>query len=214
MKSKNIDVQEVSDFTRFPEILNGRVKTLHPKIFGGILHLPDLENETPEEIQPITTVIVNLYPFFEKKTIENIDIGGVSLIRAAAKNYKYVTVLTNPNQYDEFLENYPQNITEKYRHGSAQEAFKLTSLYDSEISNWFSGTPLKYGCNPYQKQASISSRNNVPFEILNGSPGYINMTDAINSWYLVNEIKQSINMPAAASFKHVDPAHVSNRKHY
>ena len=209
LKSKNIHVQEVSNFTGFPEILNGRVKTLHPKIFGGILHLPDLENQTPEEIEPITVIIVNLYPFFDKKTIENIDIGGVSLIRAAAKNYKYVTVLTNPNQYDEFLENYPHNITEEYRHRLAQEAFKLTALYDSEISNWFSGIPLKYGCNPYQKQASISSHGNMPFEILNGSPGYINILDAINSWYLVNEIKHSINMSAAASFKHVSPAGVS-----
>jgi len=133
LRSHNIEVKEVSDFTGFPEILNGRVKTLHPKIFGGVLHLP---NNT-DNIQPISIVIVNLYPFFEKKTIENIDIGGVSLIRAAAKNYKYVTVLTNPNQYDTFLQNYPYNITEEYRYSLATEAFKLTARYDSEISNWF-----------------------------------------------------------------------------
>ncbi|KAB2840901.1 MAG: bifunctional phosphoribosylaminoimidazolecarboxamide formyltransferase/IMP cyclohydrolase, partial [Melioribacteraceae bacterium] len=116
IKENNISCTEVADFTKFPEIFSGRVKTLQPTIFGGILmrrdNNQDLKEASENNVVPIDIVCVNLYPFPQvvKRTdidvetkIENIDIGGPSLIRAASKNYKFVSVLTNPNQYDEFL---------------------------------------------------------------------------------------------------------------
>lgn len=232
-----INVTSVENYTQFSEILGGRVKTLHPKIFGGILHLPEYEEEIEKnQISPISTVIVNLYPFEKvieedneniSKCIENIDIGGVSLIRAAAKNYKYVSVLTDPSQYIEFLQRYPDNITLEYRKELAIKAFEKTSQYDTIINKWFLKDSesqrktrnyeiqynLKYGCNPHQKNTKIlrnlDSDIDFPFKILNGNPGYINILDAINSWYLVSEVNESLDKECAASFKHVSPAGVS-----
>jgi phosphoribosylaminoimidazolecarboxamide formyltransferase/IMP cyclohydrolase len=175
-----IPVIKVADFTNSPEILGGRVKTLHPKIHGGILakrtdeeHKNDIE---ANNLELIDLVVVNLYPF--KKTIakgsqwdeaiENIDIGGPSMIRSAAKNHKDVSVLVDPSQYKEFLEECKKGeLKESYKAKLALEAFQHTADYDTAISNWISKErglqsslyiqsyplikTLRYGENPHQK---------------------------------------------------------------
>ena len=146
-----IPVIKVADFTNSPEILGGRVKTLHPKIHGGILakrtdeeHKRDIETNS---LELIDLVVVNLYPF--KKTvdqgakwedaIENIDIGGPSMIRSAAKNHKDVSVLVDPSQYQEFLKECKKEVLdESYKAKLAFEAFQHTADYDTAISNWIS----------------------------------------------------------------------------
>ncbi len=175
-----IPVIKVADFTNSPEILGGRVKTLHPKIHGGILakrsneeHKRDIE---ANDLELIELVVVNLYPF--KKTveqgskwedaIENIDIGGPSMIRSAAKNHKDVSVLVDPSQYQNFLEEIKKGeLKESYKAKLALEAFQHTADYDAAISNWISREKglqsskyiesypliktLRYGENPHQK---------------------------------------------------------------
>ncbi len=175
-----IPVVKVSDFTNSPEILGGRVKTLHPKIHGGIL-AKRTDNEHKKDIvenhlELIDLVVVNLYPF--KKTIEkgakwedaieNIDIGGPSMIRSAAKNHKDVSVLVDPSQYQEFLEESKKGgLNESFKAKLAFEAFQHTADYDTSISNWISKEKslqsskyiksypliktLRYGENPHQK---------------------------------------------------------------
>ena len=175
-----IPVIKVADFTNSPEILGGRVKTLHPKIHGGILAKRDDEKHKKEieayNLELIDLVVVNLYPF--KKTIaqgskwedaiENIDIGGPSMIRSAAKNHKDVSVLVDPKQYKEFLEERNKGeLNESYKAKLAFEAFQHTADYDTAISNWISKEKdlrslkyiesypliktLRYGENPHQK---------------------------------------------------------------
>jgi phosphoribosylaminoimidazolecarboxamide formyltransferase/IMP cyclohydrolase len=145
---------EISAYTGFPEIMDGRVKTLHPKVHGGILNIRD-NNEHQNAmhslgIQHIDMIIVNLYPFKEvvskgctfEEAIENIDIGGPSMIRAAAKNYKYVTVVVDPEDYPRVMENMKQNngnTTEDLRFYLAKKVFFFTSDYDSAIYTYLSG---------------------------------------------------------------------------
>jgi len=153
LQAEGIPVTKVSEYTGSPEILNGRVKTLHPKIHGGILAqrgnpLHDIDREA-NEIGLIDIVAVNLYPFKETvakhdvtfdEAIENIDIGGPSMVRSAAKNHKDVTVLTNPNQYGIFLDALKGNISsvtvEQLRSQFAVEAFRHTAEYDAAITAW------------------------------------------------------------------------------
>ena len=152
--AEGIPVTKVSDYTGSPEILNGRVKTLHPKIHGGILAqrgnpVHDMDRNA-NEIGLIDIVAVNLYPFKETvakpdvtlaEAIENIDIGGPSMVRSAAKNYKDVAVLTNPNQYGIYLDSIKGNISikpETLRKQFMLEAFKHTAEYDATISEWMS----------------------------------------------------------------------------
>ena len=153
LEAEGIPVTKVSDYTGSPEILNGRVKTLHPKIHGGILAqrgnpAHDLDRKA-NEIGLIDIVAVNLYPFKETvakpdvtfaEAIENIDIGGPSMVRSAAKNYKDVAVLTNPGQYGIFLDALKGNIQsisiDGLRKQFAFEAFKHTAEYDAAISDW------------------------------------------------------------------------------
>lgn len=145
---------EISSYTGFPEIMDGRVKTLHPKIHGGILNIrDDNKHQMSMEslgIKHIDMVIVNLYPFKEviskgctfEEAIENIDIGGPSMIRAAAKNYKYVTVVVDPEDYLKVIENMKQNngeTTEELRFYLAKKVYSLTSDYDSAIHSYLSG---------------------------------------------------------------------------
>ena len=145
----DIAVMKVSDHTGFPEILGGRVKTLHPKIHGGILakRKDEVHDADREEfdIGLIDIVAVNLYPFKETiakpdvtwdDAIENIDIGGPTMVRSAAKNHAYVSILTNPKQYDEFLVALDQGKVSELRPRLAQEAFNHTAEYDTAISNW------------------------------------------------------------------------------
>ncbi len=152
LKENKIKVTEVSDYTKFPEMLDGRVKTLHPKIHGGILGRRDIpeHNETMKnhEIDAIDLVIVNLYPFEEtikqkgcslELAIENIDIGGPAMIRSAAKNYQHVGVLTNPNDYKSFTEEIEKNqgsISLDFSFSLAKKAFEVTSTYDLAINNY------------------------------------------------------------------------------
>ena len=152
IQAEGIPVTKVSEYTGSPEILNGRVKTLHPKIHGGILAqrgnaAHDLDRGA-NEIGLIDIVAVNLYPFKEtvakpdvtlSDAIENIDIGGPSMVRSAAKNYKDVAVLTNPGQYGIYLDSIKGNISikpETLRTQFMKEAFKHTAEYDAAISAW------------------------------------------------------------------------------
>ena len=145
----DIAVMKVSEYTGSPEILSGRVKTLHPKVHGGILarrgdpnHAIDMKSNG---IEFIDVVAVNLYPFKETvakpdvtwdDAIENIDIGGPTMVRSAAKNHAYVSILTNPKQYDEFLVALDEGKVSELRPRLAQEAFQHTAEYDTAISNW------------------------------------------------------------------------------
>ena len=146
-----IPVTYVSDVTKFPEIMDGRVKTLNPYIHGGILAVRDNQSHVAQmqkfNIQPIDLVVVNLYPFRETiekpnvtlaEAVENIDIGGPAMIRAAAKNFKFVTVVVNPKHYDEVAEMIGKDgcTTGKFRMQLAQEAFCHTSHYDDCIQEY------------------------------------------------------------------------------
>jgi len=158
LQAAGIPVMRVSEYTGSPEIMNGRVKTLHPKIHGGILSQrgnPSHElDRKANEIGLIDIVAVNLYPFKEtvakpdvtfEEAIENIDIGGPSMVRSAAKNHKDVAVLTNPGQYGIFLDALNENISisvEGLRKQFAYEAFKHTAEYDAAISDWMEGRLL------------------------------------------------------------------------
>ena len=126
----------IHTLTEFPEILGGRVKTLHPKIYGGILADLDKQSHTEQidsySIPIFSVVIVNLYPFEKQNNIENIDIGGVSLMRASAKNYKHVSILSNPIQYQYFITDY-EHLGINHNKILAQAAFKHTSEYDKLI---------------------------------------------------------------------------------
>eukprot|EP00286_Rhodomonas_abbreviata_P019400 CAMPEP_0181298410 /NCGR_PEP_ID=MMETSP1101-20121128/5764_1 /TAXON_ID=46948 /ORGANISM="Rhodomonas abbreviata, Strain Caron Lab Isolate" /LENGTH=603 /DNA_ID=CAMNT_0023403423 /DNA_START=218 /DNA_END=2029 /DNA_ORIENTATION=+ len=239
LKDAGLPVTDVSDYTGFPEMMDGRVKTLHPKVHGGLLALrgnPDHEKAlTDHGIDKIDLLVVNLYPFqatvakgasFET-CVENIDIGGPAMIRAAAKNYPSVTTVTSTTQYAKIIEELKTNngcTTLKTRRSMSAAAYAHCSAYDSAVSTWFAAQneeepavttrayelafPLKYGCNPHQLPANIYSMNGaaLPFKVLNGKPGYINLLDALNSWALVKEVKEALGLPAASSFKHVSPA--------
>jgi len=149
LKKAEIPVTTVSEYTGSPEILSGRVKTLHPRVHGGILakrgdpnHDIDLKANS---IQLIDVVAVNLYPFQATVTkadvtwdeaIENIDIGGPTMVRSAAKNHAYVSILTNPEQYEMFVDALKDNTVAELRPQLALEAFKHTAEYDAAISKW------------------------------------------------------------------------------
>ena len=227
-------IKDVESLTKFPEILNGRVKTLHPNILGGILCDKDNDSHNDDikkhNIQKIDLIVANLYPFQNtisgNKTysdiIENIDIGGATMIRAAAKNYKDTCILIDPSQYDEYIKRFRKNeITLDYKRKLAATAFSHIADYDNNISEFFNPGQkhyifnkkyeLKYGINPTNTKSSVCSDNNaeLPFKILNGHPGYINFLDAIGSWRLVNELTMALGTPACASFKHTIPAGVA-----
>ena len=153
LESIGVTPIEVGAYTGFPEIMDGRVKTLHPKVHGGILNIRD----NPEHqkamqdhgISHIDMIVVNLYPFIEvvskgctfEDAIENIDIGGPSMIRAAAKNFKYVTVVVDPEDYAKVIQNMTENdgeTTEEMRFYLAKKVFALTSAYDRAITEYLS----------------------------------------------------------------------------
>uniref|UniRef100_A0A7S0AY96 MGS-like domain-containing protein n=1 Tax=Pyrodinium bahamense TaxID=73915 RepID=A0A7S0AY96_9DINO len=232
-------VQDVADYTGSPEILDGRVKTLHPKVHGGLLAARGNAKHEAEmaehSIRGIDLVIVNLYPFVQAvqkggdfaTCIENIDIGGPAMIRASAKNNNSVAIVTSPTQYPELIRQMTESggsTSLAFRRNLAAAAYALTAAYDASVSGWFAGQvssppaaqpvtfhverPLKYGCNPHQNPAALCSLagGKLPFEVMSGTPGYINLLDAVNAWQLVHELAQASGMPAAASFKHVSPA--------
>lgn len=156
LKAENIPAIEISDYTGFPEMMDGRVKTLHPKVHGGILARRDIDQEVMEkhDIPPIDLVVVNLYPFEATvanpdcdlpTAIENIDIGGPTMLRAAAKNNRFVSVVVNPNEYDEIIELLKNNggaLTQNKRFDLAVKTYEHTAAYDGAIANYL-GTKLK-----------------------------------------------------------------------
>lgn len=217
IESQGIPCEAVEELTTYPSILGGRVKTLHPKVFGGILARRDVEKDaeqlTEYQIPEIDLVIVDLYPFEatvsagadEKNVIEKIDIGGISLIRAAAKNYKDVVILASQDQYMPFLELINQNGAEttlEERRWFAKEAFAVTSHYDSAIFNYFDGEdasafrftangskPLRYGENPHQKGYFFGQFNEM-FEQLHGKEiSYNNLLDIDAAVNLINDFE-------------------------
>jgi len=232
MRDADIDIRNVSDYTGAPEMLGGRVKTLHPAVHGGILatdSASDAFDLLHQDYRPIRFVVANLYPFVKtinkcdvifEEAVDQIDIGGVALLRAAAKNHAHVTVIVDPRDYEwvlkEMEESPDHSLCLESRQKLGLKAFCHTAEYDVAISDYFklnfdddkSVLPLRYGMNPHQKPAKAYLPNNkpLPFKVLNGSPGFINLCDALNAWQLVRELKQSLDLPAAASFKHVSPA--------
>ncbi|HEM55179.1 MAG TPA: bifunctional phosphoribosylaminoimidazolecarboxamide formyltransferase/IMP cyclohydrolase [Thermodesulfobium narugense] len=189
LKSFDFPVIEVSEYTHFPEILGGRVKTLHPIIFGGILAQRDNPNHIQQikNLDTIDIVVVNLYPFLEtlnrgapiEEIIEMIDIGGVALIRAAAKNYKDVLVLVDPDDYKKTIELLRNNtMTLEYRKYLAAKAFQHTASYDSHIAAYLSEDlfreqftltgkrvqSLRYGENPHQKAFLYKTEDGYPLD--------------------------------------------------
>ncbi|KAK7512273.1 bifunctional purine biosynthesis protein ADE17 [Phyllosticta citriasiana] len=223
-------VEDISALTKAPEMLGGRVKTLHPAVHGGLLarEIPsDQQDLADQNIQKIDFCVCNLYPFQETvskvnvtipEAVEDIDIGGVTLLRAAAKNHSRVTILSDPEDYHDFLIELEQkgDISEQKRQLYALKAFSHTADYDTAISDFFrkqyagdglQQVTLRYGTNPHQKPAAAFVRDgHLPFKVLGGAPGYVNLLDALNAWPLVKELKNALGLPAAASFKHVSPA--------
>ncbi len=228
----NIPVNEVSDFTGFPEIFEGRVKTLHPKIFGGILfrrdNTDDIIQSENNSIAPIDIVCVNLYPFVQTirkenvsldEVIENIDIGGPSLVRAAAKNYRYVSVLTSPEQYSSFIAELEDgNISLKTRESLAVAAFSYTSNYDTYIANYLErkfqsessylrineklNRKLRYGENPHQTAEVFGSFDEY-FEVLHGKEiSYNNILDLVAAI----ELSEELGKNSCTIIKHNNPA--------
>lgn len=240
-----LPVQGVSELTGFPEILDGRVKTLHPKIHGGILarrELPAHRQQLAEHgIAPIDLVAVNLYPFAAtvakagvtlEEAIENIDIGGPTMVRAAAKNYRHVTVVVNPARYPEILKELAEKgeTSEATRFALAVEAFNHTAYYDAVISRWLAARSqesplfpenlvlpytkietLRYGENPHQQAAFYREPHPLPGTVatakqLHGKAlSFNNLNDLNAAWELVREFDE----PAAVAVKHTNPCGVA-----
>jgi len=195
----------VEDITGYPSILGGRVKTLHPKVFGGILARRELQLDMEEikqyEIPLFDLVMVDLYPFeetvanggSESEIIEKIDIGGVSLIRAAAKNHAYTTILSHPTQYPEFLKLYGSgngSLSIEQRKHFASLAFQVTSNYDSTIADWFNGKQvysLRYGENPHQTGQFKGNLEQIFQKHQGKELSYNNLLDVDAALSLLNE---------------------------
>ena len=244
IKKNGFKCTEVSDYTKFKEMLNGRVKTLHPKIHSGILN--DRSNKKHQiemkknKFKNIDLIIVNFYPFQEtllkkngpKKIVENIDIGGPTMVRAAAKNFKDVAVITDIKDYQNLIDQLKRNYGStdlKFRKLMASKAFGLTAYYDSMVSNWFnkdlgisfpdrkviSGKKfdqLRYGENPHQ-QSSIYVNdikdNDIGLKKIAGKKlSYNNYNDIFSSL----EILGSLNKSGTVIIKHANPSGVCINK--
>jgi phosphoribosylaminoimidazolecarboxamide formyltransferase/IMP cyclohydrolase len=241
LKQANIKVTDVSDYTGFPEMMDGRVKTLHPKIHGGLLALrenPDhMDQAKNNNIEMIDMVVVNLYPFEEtvkkdisfEETIEMIDIGGPSMIRSAAKNFKHVIVLTDPNDYQMVLDKLKngEDLTIEEKKNLAKKVFERTAIYDSIISNYLENEDLpkniifpfnkiqnlRYGENPHQrgafyKEPILNETSMANAKQLWGKElSYNNIFDGDGALELVKEFKN----PAVSVIKHANPCGVVER---
>ena len=236
---------ELSKYTGFKEMLDGRVKTLHPKIHAGILH--DRQNKkhknemSKQNFPAIDLIIVNFYPFQRivlnsknpKKIVENIDIGGPTMVRAAAKNFKNVTIVTNRNDYGSLikeLENFKGKTSLKFRELMSSKAFGLTAYYDAMIANWFNKKlniefperktifgrklqKLRYGENPHQ-QSSIYVNDyddkKLGFSQIHGKDlSYNNYNDMFASLEILNSLKKNA---VTVIIKHANPCGVSENK--
>ncbi len=231
-----IKVTPVEEITSYPSILGGRVKTLHPKVFGGILGRRDNESDLKEmaqfEIPEIDLVIVDLYPFdetvkagkSEEEIIEKIDIGGISLIRAAAKNFKDTLVVSSKNDYDNLLSLLQDKggvTNTEERKLFAAKAFMLSSHYDTLIFNYFNrsfgfevykkselkGKVLRYGENPHQRGIFYGDLEEI-FDILNGKElSYNNLVDVDAAVHLIAEFEE----PTVAIMKHTNSCGLASR---
>ncbi len=235
LKISGISVTPVSSLTDYPEILNGRVKTLHPKLLGGILGTKDNEVELEKmEIQSIGLVVVNLYPFEEitskphelKDAIENIDIGGVTLLRAAAKNYREVIVVSSPSDYEVVAQAIVNNdVTSELRKNLAKKAFAHTARYDIAISNYLSSDEkfpssfflafdnpqdLRYGENWHQEARYYLEPGKNPFfkQIHGKVVSFNNLVDFYAAIGSLSEHKD----PACAIIKHTSPCGFATAK--
>ncbi len=236
IKDLGIAVIPVEDLTSYPSILGGRVKTLHPKVFGGILNRQDNESDVAEmkeyEIPQIDIVIVDLYPFektvasgaSEADIIEKIDIGGISLIRAAAKNFKDVLCVSSVDDYSEFLELLSENngtTSLEDRKKFAGKSFQVSSHYDTAIFNFFNtedksfkqsfnkGKELRYGENPHQKGTFFGDFEAI-FDQLHGKElSYNNLLDVDAAVNLMNEFKN--DDPTFAILKHNNACGLAQR---
>ena len=237
IRELNIPVIPVEEVTSYPSILGGRVKTLHPKVFGGILNRQDHEGDVLEleeyKIPQIDLVIVDLYPFektvasgaSEQDIVEKIDIGGISLIRAAAKNFKDTFILSSMNQYEEFLALYKENegaTLLKDRKRFASKAFHISSHYDTAIFNYFNdeevvykasesiSKTLRYGENPHQKGYFFGDLDAM-FDKLHGKElSYNNLLDIDAAVNLMNEFTGEA--PTFAILKHNNACGFAQRK--
>lgn len=244
LQDAGIPVTKVSDYTGSPEILGGRVKTLHPRIHGGILSRRNRSQDADElaanDIRPIDLVAVNLYPFEQTiaqsgvtvaEAIEQIDIGGPTLLRAAAKNFAYVTVLCNPDRYGDYLQELRDRSGEtslEFRQARAAEGFALTMTYDRAISAYFerlqspgdrphiftlSGTPhqtLRYGENPHQP-ATWYATGEIGWtgatQLQGKDLSYNNLVDLEAARRIIAEFPAA--EPTAAVLKHTNPCGVA-----
>ena len=243
--AEGLAVTDVSEVTQFPEIMDGRVKTLHPKVHGGLLAIRDdaehQEAMKAHGIDGIDLLVVNLYPFEDVRaaggdyptTVENIDIGGPAMIRASAKNHAYVTVLTDPADYAELIEQLSADAGKTvytFRQRMAAKAYARTAAYDAAISNWFAealsiDTPrhrtiggvlkeeMRYGENPHQKAAFYVTGEKRPgvstAVLLQGKQlSYNNINDTDAAYELVAEFLPE-KSPACAIIKHANPCGVA-----
>ena len=238
IRDLGIEVIAVEDVTSYPSILGGRVKTLHPKVFGGILNRQDNAGDVAQleefDIPQLDIVIVDLYPFektvangaSEQEIIEKIDIGGISLIRAAAKNYKDVLCVSSMEDYAEFLEIISQgngNTSLENRKNFAAKAFNVSSHYDSAIFNYFNkgqeiasfkisetkGQELRYGENPHQKGFFFGDFEAMFTKLHGKELSYNNLLDVDAAVNLMNEFKG--DMPTFAILKHNNACGLSQR---
>ncbi len=234
---------EVSSFTGFPEMMDGRVKTLHPKVHGGILARRDLDQEVMQEndILPIDLVVVNLYPFAEtiakenvtlEMAIENIDIGGPSMVRSSAKNNKYVSIVVDPKDYLPVLDEMKKNdgaLTQETRSSLARKAFEHTASYDSTIASYLSSLgsedfptsifgkykikeQMRYGENPHQKAAFYIEDSKIKtglgnaIQIQGKQLSYNNIADTDAAIECVRTFKE----PSCVIVKHANPCGVAS----
>ena len=241
LSEAGIAVIEVGDYTGYPEMMDGRVKTLQPKIHGGILARRDapehLAAMKDHDIGPIDLVVVNLYPFeatvakgagFEE-CIENIDIGGPALIRAAAKNHDFVAVVTDPAEYEELMGQMNEGATSlEFRRRLAGTAYARTAAYDAAVAGWFAGQAgealpprmvlagtrkelLRYGENPHQRAAFYSDGGAAlgvasAEQIQGKALSYNNLNDTDAAFALVAEFER----PSIAIIKHANPCGVAS----
>jgi phosphoribosylaminoimidazolecarboxamide formyltransferase / IMP cyclohydrolase len=247
LEAEGIPIRSVESYTGFPEILDGRVKTLHPRIHAGLLAVRSSEEHVDtlneHEIEPIDLVCVNLYPFERvsskrgvepSEVIENIDVGGPTLIRAAAKNHDFAAVVVSPESYDAVLEELRQSdgrLSDRTRESLALEAFAYTARYDTAISRWFAEREddfpgqltasfekvldLPYGENPHQRAAyyaEVGSRTHLLSMVskLHGKElSFNNLLDVDSGRRLVDEFE----LPAVAIIKHNNPCGVAVGAH-
>ncbi|MEY3555097.1 MAG: bifunctional phosphoribosylaminoimidazolecarboxamide formyltransferase/IMP cyclohydrolase [Microcystis aeruginosa LL13-03] len=243
LQSAGIPVIKVGEYTGSPEILGGRVKTLHPRIHGGILARRDWESDLAEmeanQIRPFDLVVVNLYPFEQTianpdvttaQAIEQIDIGGPAMLRASAKNFAHLTVISNPKYYEQYLSQLRQNngeISLEFRQKMAGETFALTNAYDGAIASYFASLngettrfnlagnalqTLRYGENPHQSASWYGSGTTAQgwakATLLQGKElSYNNLVDLEAARRLIAEFGPE--EPAAAILKHTNPCGVA-----